>query len=880
MTTRKFNQLLVSLGVTITLLANAYPQSARTVMVQSNTGVVVFPTNFWSANASAARTGLALTPNATNPVVQVTSGGSGATNAAGARTNLGLVWPGLTNTNASSFRSALGLPLAALTNTNNASFLAALGFGTTNPASFSELSLSDGTNTLTLSSSSATTRTNLGLAWFGLTNTTATGFRSALLPTYAGNGSRVLALNSNATDVEWVVVSATNTNPGIVLPLSLANGGTGATNVSGARSAILPNYFNNAGRVLAVNNTGTDVEWVNASGGSLALPLAVLNGGTGATNAATARTNLGLGATWLTNTVESSFRSAVGLGTANAVTFGSLDVTGAIDVINKGLTRTNLGVPSSFGSGSNSSIGGGLNNIAAGLFSIVGGGSNNLASNNYAIIVGGENNSATNYASIIVGGISNQARSSNTFVGGGTLNRAGAQSLIADHASVVGGYENWATAQNAFAGGGVSNKATASNSVVVGGVENVSQGFYGFVGGGNDNRSIGDYSAVVGGKSNRAWGDWSFVGGGDANVSSNFYSTIAGGIFNTANGDSSTVSGGYGNTASGAYSAVAGGEQNIASGTNSFVAGGQFNTASKAFSFAGGRRAKATNVGSFVFTDSQDTDFSSTTDNSFSARFSGGMFLDLGTNGISFANSTSAAITRSNLGISINATNDAIFGSLTLTNGASSATLRYNAANPQRLEIIILGEERARFTPTESMFSGNVVLNNQSTQNNGLLFVYRTNNEPFLGLANLIASNNTTVSNETLFRVGTAEATNKSAQFGFRVTRTNNGGEGLAVFSVYGYNALMMIGPSDRSRTNTNAGAPVEADIWTIDPTNRVMTLRDTNTGATVMHRPIGFNTNNSNVLTTAPSNTTVTNPTGWIQIYVGTNSVRVPYYQ
>jgi hypothetical protein len=112
------------------------------------------------------------------------------------------------------------------------------------------------------------------------------------------------------------------------------------------------------------------------------------------------------------------------------------------------------------------------------------------------------------------------------------------------------------------------------------------------------------------------------------------------------------------------------------------------------------------------------------------------------------------------------------------------------------------------------------------------------------------------------------------------VARTNNGGEGFAVFSVYGYNALMMIGPSDRSRSNslTNTNAGIEADIWSIGPTNKVMTLITTNTGAMEMHRPIGFNTNN--VSTTPPSNTNVTNPTGWIEMYVGTNSVRVPYYQ
>jgi hypothetical protein len=163
--------------------------------------------------------------------------------------------------------------------------------------------------------------------------------------------------------------------------------------------------------------------------------------------------------------------------------------------------------------------------------------------------------------------------------------------------------------------------------------------------------------------------------------------------------------------------------------------------------------------------------------------------------------------------------------------------------------------------------NGDITIN-QTATNNGLLYIRRTNNEPFLGLANLIASNNTTISNETLFRVGTAEATNRSAQFGFRSTNTN--GSGVAVFSVFGYNALAMIGPSARSATNTNG---IEADIYSINPTNKVATLIDTNTGATLMHRPVGFTTNAS---TPSSTNTIV----GWIELFVGTNSVRVPYYQ
>ena len=148
------------------------------------------------------------------------------------------------------------------------------------------------------------------------------------------------------------------------------------------------------------------------------------------------------------------------------------------------------------------------------------------------------------------------------------------------------------------------------------------------------------------------------------------------------------------------------------------------------------------------------------------------------------------------------------------------------------------------------------------------LYIQATNVGAFEGLANIIASNNTTVSNETLFRVGVAEQTNRSAQFGFRSTNTN--GSGVAVFSVFGYNALAMVGPSARSATNTNG---IEADIYSISPTNKVATLIDTNTGATLMHRPVGFTTNAS---TPSSTNTIV----GWIQFFVGTNSVRVPYYQ
>lgn len=161
--------------------------------------------------------------------------------------------------------------------------------------------------------------------------------------------------------------------------------------------------------------------------------------------------------------------------------------------------------------------------------------------------------------------------------------------------------------------------------------------------------------------------------------------------------------------------------------------------------------------------------------------------------------------------------------------------------------------------------TGNITIN-QSATTNGLLYIRRTNNEAFLGLANLIASNNTTISNETLFRVGVAEATNRSAQFGFRSTNTN--GNGVAVFSVFGFNALMQIG----------ADASTNAVIYSGGGTNNeVMTLiRD---GATEFARPLRFSTNASTrPSTNAPANTT--NVAAWVEMRIGTNSYRAPLYQ
>ena len=187
-----------------------------------------------------------------------------------------------------------------------------------------------------------------------------------------------------------------------------------------------------------------------------------------------------------------------------------------------------------------------------------------------------------------------------TIGGGGTTNYFG----FASTNSVTG---NFGTV-----GGGWGNTA-AGYSTVSGGYQNVATGSQATVAGGNGNIASQDNAAVGGGYLNRATNYGAFVGGGENNVAGGTLSVVAGG------------GGLSGNHATGANSAVGGGEANLATNAYATIPGGFLNIAGGQYSFAAGQQALATNDGAFVWADTQNGVFGSTTTNQFNVRANGGV---------------------------------------------------------------------------------------------------------------------------------------------------------------------------------------------------------------------------------------------------------------
>lgn len=464
--------MMKSILTTIAFLALAVSGLAQTRSVIVNTsGVVQSPTNFWSADVTNARSGLGLGTAATNPAtafqpsslvlsnlassngseltnltaanitgaIAISNGGSGATTVGAARTNLGIGWPALTNSN--SANALLGystnsgnvvMPSNGLTFSNNVSFSQSI-FATTNAVSAGGTLFAGSGSTISFyaTEDQSRWRTNLGLGWSALTNTSTSEFNTSLY----GSGTNPVLYNTNGEVVSptnfWQVAPivtrfvefdpSTNASTNIVAARnlhihSLAISRTGVTstialptnNVFDGDIALVV-HQGPTSSVTAVRTAGAGTNLITLNQPEEAVEFVYYNSvwqfnhnqsfiepiyfsGTNATaNAAASRTNLGLGTTNLvqfayvespyffvgdstngirfeTSDVAAITRTNLGLGATNSVLFASLAISNSTDNLVASLEGGSSGFPLEiYTTDEQLEVGYGSNNFAIGV---------------------------------------------------------------------------------------------------------------------------------------------------------------------------------------------------------------------------------------------------------------------------------------------------------------------------------------------------------------------------------------------------------------------------------------------------------------------------------------------------------------------------------
>jgi hypothetical protein len=180
----------------------------------------------------------------------VADGGTGASDAPTARTNLGAVGTGLTISAGTGLSGGGDLSANRTISLANTAVTAASYGSASQVATFTV----DAQGRLTAASNTAISIANTAVSGLGTMSTQ----------------------NANSVSISGGSISG-------ITDLAVADGGTGASTAGNARINLLPSYTSNGGKVLAVNVGGTDVEWIAAGGVGTVTSITAgtgLNGGT------------------------------------------------------------------------------------------------------------------------------------------------------------------------------------------------------------------------------------------------------------------------------------------------------------------------------------------------------------------------------------------------------------------------------------------------------------------------------------------------------------------------------------------------------------------------------------------------------------------------
>jgi hypothetical protein len=287
-----------------------------------------------------------------NAAVTVLQGGTGATTASGARTNLGLVIGTDVLAPNGSAASLTSFPTFNQNTTGTAANITATSNSTL--TTLSSLSLPGSQVSGNISGNSANVTGTVAIANGGTGQTTQQAAITALSGIQTSgqylrsNGTNTLLSAIQAADVPTLNQNTTGSAASLSATLAIASGGTGQTTANTAFNALAPSQTSNSGKYLTTNGTNTSWASVSASAGGSDTYVQYNSGGALAGSA-----NLTFNGTSLTATLSSSSTATTqSSGTNNTSIATTAFAYGTLSTANPGYQKLPSGLIIQWGNNS------------------------------------------------------------------------------------------------------------------------------------------------------------------------------------------------------------------------------------------------------------------------------------------------------------------------------------------------------------------------------------------------------------------------------------------------------------------------------------------------------------------------------------------------